>query len=376
MPTQFIRTAANTFEFKATVEYTGIVEGVLRYHPFLYDHETYPSDANDLRAEADPEDDHDYAASDVRPARGRRPIFECYWNGRLIPYSFIDEFDWCSVPKKNKGVPLECYNRVSGVLWTNDKFQVSTNKLTFIDLELRLRDKNTTYGRILGKNDMNKGQQARRLQEYAVVIEKRTDIGREFNAWLKECHERCDKQVKFSQYSGSITRPELVKHRQSPWSVYGLIEWDGKVFKKGTMVRIIKTVPVTYGTIQHFLLYGNHEGDVFATGGDISIIQEPRSLYNEVKTFPLSKLDRTANNTSIMKYIDDEVSKLPNKLVVSWPEGDEVTHGEKRPAGKTIGAIKVEIANRKGELISKLPGAAGGTSRKLLVELKVIWHCT
>ena len=49
MPTQFIRTAASTFEFKATVESTGIVEGVLRYHPFLYDHETYPSDSNDLR---------------------------------------------------------------------------------------------------------------------------------------------------------------------------------------------------------------------------------------------------------------------------------------------------------------------------------------
>ena len=45
--------------------------------------------------------------------------------------------------------------RISGVLWTNDKFQVSTNKLTFIDLELRLRDKNTTYGRILGKNVSN-----------------------------------------------------------------------------------------------------------------------------------------------------------------------------------------------------------------------------
>ena len=35
-------------------------------------------------------DEHDYAASD-RPARGRRPIFECYWNGRLIPYTFIEE---------------------------------------------------------------------------------------------------------------------------------------------------------------------------------------------------------------------------------------------------------------------------------------------
>ncbi len=33
------------FEFKATVEGTGIVEGVLRYHPFLYDKETYPVDS-------------------------------------------------------------------------------------------------------------------------------------------------------------------------------------------------------------------------------------------------------------------------------------------------------------------------------------------
>ena len=43
-------------------------------------------------------------------------------------------------------------HRVSGVLFTNDKFQVSTNKLTFIDLEMKLRDKNTAYTRILGKN--------------------------------------------------------------------------------------------------------------------------------------------------------------------------------------------------------------------------------
>ena len=40
---------------------------------------------------------------------------------------------------------------MSGVLWTNDKFQVSTNKLTFIDLELKLRDKDTTYARIITK---------------------------------------------------------------------------------------------------------------------------------------------------------------------------------------------------------------------------------
>lgn len=37
------------------------------------------------------------------------------------------------------------------MLWTNDKFQVSTNKLTFIDLEMKLRDKNTAYTRLIVK---------------------------------------------------------------------------------------------------------------------------------------------------------------------------------------------------------------------------------
>lgn len=60
--------------------------------------------------EPEPEDDHDYAI-DLRPARGKRAVFECYWNGRLIPYTTIEEFEWCSVPKKIKNIPVECYNR-------------------------------------------------------------------------------------------------------------------------------------------------------------------------------------------------------------------------------------------------------------------------
>jgi len=44
LQTRYIRSATSTFEFKATVESSGIVEGLVRYHPFLYDHETYPRD--------------------------------------------------------------------------------------------------------------------------------------------------------------------------------------------------------------------------------------------------------------------------------------------------------------------------------------------
>ncbi|XP_077868113.1 structural maintenance of chromosomes flexible hinge domain-containing protein 1-like, partial [Saccoglossus kowalevskii] len=44
MQTKYIRSSRDSFEFKAIVEGTGIVEGILRYHPFLYDRETFPSD--------------------------------------------------------------------------------------------------------------------------------------------------------------------------------------------------------------------------------------------------------------------------------------------------------------------------------------------
>lgn len=40
-----------------------------------------------------------------------------------------------------------------------------------------------------------------------------------------------------------------------------------------------------------------------------------------------------------------------------------------------LGALKIEIENRKGEKIQKLPGTSAHAShKKLLVELKVIWH--
>ncbi|XP_071804006.1 structural maintenance of chromosomes flexible hinge domain-containing protein 1-like [Asterias amurensis] len=354
MQTKYIRSAVDSFEFRAVVEGTGIVEGILRYHPFLYERETYPCEG-ETRGEYDNAEDRDYY-NEVRPARGNRPIFECYWNGRLIPYTCVENFDWCAVPKKRGSIPTECYNRISGVLWTNDKFEISTNKLTFMDLEVRLRDKNTIFQKIiLG--------QAQRVK-----------IDRQFSEWLRECHESFDKQVKFSGFEGIISRPEItVKRQQSPWAVFKAIEWDGKEFTRGQLVRTIRTVPIMNATIKRFLLFGHHEGDVFATGGEMEITQEPALLYNEVRIVPLCKLDRTTNDRTLKKYIEEEEGKLPEKLVVTWPDGYEIKQGERKPAGSTVGAIQIDIKNRKGESISRLPGSHL-TPKKLLVELKVIWH--
>ncbi|KAM4026795.1 structural maintenance of chromosomes flexible hinge domain-containing protein 1 [Anomaloglossus baeobatrachus] len=320
MQTLYINSAADSFEFKAVVEREGVVEGIMRYHPFLYNRETYPDDPNFLSRDNEDLDDVDDDCILVeKEARGKRPIFECFWNGRLIPYTTIQEFDWCAVPKKRGLVPPECYNRISGALFANDKFEVSTNKLTFLDLGIKLQDKNTIFTRITN------GQ------------EQRVKIDREFAVWLKECHEKYDKQIKFSGFKGIISRDDITSKRmQAPWATFTSIEWDGQTFKAGQLVKSIKTTPLIYGSIVKFLLYGNQDGDVYATGGEVQIALEPKELYAEKKCVPISKLDRNVKLSSIKKYIEDEMSKFPDSLAVSWPDGGSLVENDVKSAGEPI----------------------------------------
>ena len=44
---RLIRSAVDSFEFCITCEDGATVEGILRYHPFLYDKETYPTQTSE-----------------------------------------------------------------------------------------------------------------------------------------------------------------------------------------------------------------------------------------------------------------------------------------------------------------------------------------
>ncbi|XP_076146562.1 structural maintenance of chromosomes flexible hinge domain-containing protein 1 isoform X2 [Alosa pseudoharengus] len=355
MQTLYINSTSASFEFRAQAHGEATVEGLIRYHPFLYDRETYPQDPYASLGPADEEDDECEVFNPV--GRGKRPIFECFWNGRLIPYTTVAEFEWCACPKKAGSVPAECYNRISGVLFTNDCFPVSTNKLTFMDLELQLRDRETIFTRVINGQD------------------QRVKIQREFTTWMKECHEQYDKQIKFTGFQGVTTRSDIsTKRLQYPWAQFSTIRWDGKMYKAGQHVKSVKTQPVIFGTIKEFLLYGDHEGDVFATGGYVQIAMQPKELYDEVRTIPIFKIDRQATAAAIKRNIEDELAKLPIELRVTWPEGNPWSDYATKPAGTPMGPIQVEILNKKGESISKLPVASNTAGRKFLMELKVIWH--
>uniref|UniRef100_A0A667WXX8 Structural maintenance of chromosomes flexible hinge domain containing 1 n=1 Tax=Myripristis murdjan TaxID=586833 RepID=A0A667WXX8_9TELE len=355
MQTLYINATADTFEFKACTKSHSTVEGVLRYHPFLYDRETYPKETDPAQASVEDDDEKESGVQDQ--ARGKRPIFDCYWNGRLIPYTTVSEFDWCARPKRGAPVAPECYSRFSGVLFTDDRFKVTTNKLTFMDLELQLKNKDTIFTRVVN------GQ------------EQRVKIQREFTQWLKTCHEKLDKQVQFLGFNEIITRTDGVpKRMQYPWSTFSSIEWDGKTFKTGQYVKSQNTQPIFNGSVVRFMLYGDHSGDVFATGGQVEIALEPKELYDMTRTIPISKIDRTTTTAAIKRSIHDELAKLPDKLNLGWPESNAWSQNAVRPAGTPLGTPLYYILNKKGELISKLPSANQGNVKKLTVELKLLWH--
>uniref|UniRef100_A0A8C6YA03 Structural maintenance of chromosomes flexible hinge domain-containing protein 1 n=1 Tax=Naja naja TaxID=35670 RepID=A0A8C6YA03_NAJNA len=345
MQTLYINTAAESFEFRASVNGNGKVEGIIRYHPSLYDKETYPIFSSNDSKECNIVE---------KGARGENDIFECFWNGRLIPYTTIADFDWCALPKKRgAAAPIECYNRISGVLFTDGSFEVTTNKLTFMDLESKLKDKRTIFTRVI------KGR------EYRMNAEK------EFTSWLKHCHETYDKEIYFIRFEGTFTRTDPASRRTpSPWSKYLAIEWDGKIYETGQLVKSIKRAPVLYGKIQHFYLYGNHNkyDDVYAPGGDVEIALEPQAFYNGTKIIPICKLDHSWTlNTSFL-------TRFPDSLSVTWPKGNELFSGDIKHAGFTIGDLRIEILNKKGKPIQRLPPSNRGGSKKLLVQLKVVLH--
>uniref|UniRef100_A0A3Q2WWV2 Structural maintenance of chromosomes flexible hinge domain containing 1 n=1 Tax=Haplochromis burtoni TaxID=8153 RepID=A0A3Q2WWV2_HAPBU len=283
MQTLYINSAADTFEFKASSgPGGGTVEGVLRYHPFLYDRETYPKYPEDPEDPKDPKDPKDTCSEE-------RKIFECFWNGRLIPGTKVAEFDWCSRKHNSRtaaDIPPECYRRLSGVLFTDDNFQVTTNKMTFMDLELKLKNNQTIFSLVLNGQKSSRG-----------------NIQKEFTQWLRNCNEKFDKQIKFMGFKEIKTRTDVsTKKLQHPWAVFSAIEWGGRTYKTGQLVKTHNTNPILYGKVVQFLLYGNFDGDVYATGGQV----EPKALWDMNKIVPISKIDKTATDETIKKTIDNK----------------------------------------------------------------------
>ncbi|CAN9506377.1 unnamed protein product [Ophioblennius macclurei] len=356
MQTLYISSAADAFEFRAsTLNGDATLEGVIRYHPFLYDTETYPQDP---KAEQAPSDDNDELDNQ---GRGKKAIFECFWNGRLIPSTTVSEFDWCTrSSKRSDGPPAECYNRLSGVLFTDDGFKVTQNKLTFMDLEKKVKENDIIFTII------DKRQNTVR----------RGDIRKEFNQWLLKCHGLHDKQVKFIGLKETTEEYDKKKKMVDHWTTFAAIEWNGRTFRAGQLVKSSRTQPVYYGAVVHFSLRGKYNDDVFGAGGHVEILLEPKTLYGERKSFPIAKIDRAVTDDDITRFVNNELLKLPKELKMEWPEDNPWPDNAVRSAGSSLGPLKMTILNGKGESISVIPSGFKEQRKRdtLSVKLSLVHH--
>lgn len=81
-------------------------------------------------------------------------------------------------------------------------------------------------------------------------------IDREFALWLKDCHEKYDKQIKFTVFKGVTVRPDIPSKRmQSPWTMYAAIEWDGKIYKTGQLVSQLNAIKGRYCAVDGGVMY-------------------------------------------------------------------------------------------------------------------------
>lgn len=47
-------------------------------------------------------------------------------------------------------------------------------------------------------------------------------------------------------------------------------------------MKTIKTLPLYYGSIEKFFLYGNHDGEVYATGGEVQIAMVRQQVIQNI----------------------------------------------------------------------------------------------
>ena len=196
-----VRSAVDCFKFEIlhSIKSELIIEGIIRYHPYLYERETLPQLSEQL-SETALGNGHrlDYSPNLSTTLHNtlypkisypNRKLFDVFWNGRLIPEESVD-FDWAKYDSKNPNTKgfKDCFKRLSGALFSDSCLKISPNKQSLVDLNKLLVMKEYLSFYCVNQN----GER----------LTIRTNIENAFIKWIKSCHEKYDKEVLYQQFQG------------------------------------------------------------------------------------------------------------------------------------------------------------------------------
>ena len=225
------------------------VQGVIRYHPFLYDRETHPK------------------TEERSMQRANSDLFDVYWNGRAIPHTSVPRFGFVNVAhkgghmKKEKVNDMECFNRLSGALFFGSAMKVTTNKMSFMedpqDLLTGLAKSKSDYVDDTSSPKTADGHHERVIVETRMFEansrggedrgsfsnhSKPEDYMRsKFVTWINECR-KLDKQISFEH---PLSRPDAKDKAKYPAELKNEVKiHNEKMQTEGFAVTTFRTAKV------------------------------------------------------------------------------------------------------------------------------------
>ncbi|GLC56261.1 hypothetical protein PLESTB_001085700 [Pleodorina starrii] len=267
-------------------------------------------------------------------AQGHVPMFETFWQGRLIPGSGLDSLPFIEALRtKLRGsssgkdyLPDDVFGRIRGALFFGPAWRVTRNKLTFRDPLPELLATATPADRGIDK----------RLRE-----------------WLRDCHTRLDRILQFQGPADVELKALVRKELGEAMSGFTRVSDGTRTFSAGDIVRL-STKPAALGRVKYFAVpqAGATEG-VYATGfvtfsGLPAFLHGPR----HTATLNLRRVEEVVSQAVVEDFTARERAKLPSSLRLEplrFASGRRVDVA----VGEVLPETSVAICNAAGQRLTR-----------------------
>ncbi|PNW82785.1 hypothetical protein CHLRE_06g294050v5 [Chlamydomonas reinhardtii] len=267
-------------------------------------------------------------------ARSTAPLFETFWQGRLIPGSGLDSVPFIeAVRAKLRGsasgkdyVPDEVFRRIRGALFFGPAWRVTRNKLTFRDPLQQLLAAATPGDRGLD----------RRLRE-----------------WLRDCHTRLDRIIRFEGPADVELKALVRKELGEAMTGFKCANDGSRIIVAGDVVRLA-TKPAALGRVKYFAVpqAGAAEG-VYATGF-VTFAGVPDFVHgnDHTSTLPLRRIEEVLTPAAVEEFVTRERAKLPSAIKL---EPLRLASGRRldMAVGEPVPETTVAICNAAGQRLTR-----------------------
>lgn len=357
-------------EFSLEVPNKGIVFGALYYYPYENDRETVPissgsawyngamgqsvqtenimttqnvcenllslpSKTQGRMSSGNPslQDEECFECENADTMQFKDPIFEAFWQGRLIPGARIDTVPFIEEVRRKRNakmkdlIPDEVFNRLRGALFFGPSFKVTRNKLLFRDnLETLLLD----------------------------AVPKDRNIEKNFREWIGNCHSNLDKLVRFENLADSQTLATVRGQHGERNTAFFRVQVGNMTISAGEIVRISWQKSSIIGRVVYFSINQVVREEGCYANGRVHVHQLPETVYGGKipKIFSLRRLEGVIAKPDIEEHCKREESRLPSALRIEpvlYASGEPV----QLEAGDSLPETKLTVVNSQGQKIAR-----------------------